>query len=282
MRSHTTVLRRSDRFELGLFQAVGQERGELRCAHARSHLIVIPRSVVAINQAGRGEKIASPVRAVFYNQGCPYSARSVCSLRETAVFIRVPTAVLADAIRPHDPRVDARGEKPLAFSDGPLSDAVFWQLTELSRHPTLPDADAVLASAVETILANAYQERLRRAPGRHGINDDVYVARAQELISLGLSAEVTLREIAERVGVSPSQLCEAFKRRLGMTPRAFRECLRMRVAATELSGRLGVAPLASRLGYTEPAVFASEFRRRFGLSPEHARARLRLHHPAGC
>ncbi|MBX3390943.1 MAG: helix-turn-helix transcriptional regulator [Phycisphaeraceae bacterium] len=288
MHSQTTIVLRTTQFEAGIFRSIGRNPGELRHDVTRTHLIAIPRSVSAITQAGRGERITTPVRAVFYNRGCHYTARSVCSLRETTLFIRVPTAVLADAIRPHDPRVDARGEQPLTFTDGPMSDATYLALTRIAlASPRAHDADRVLRGAVRELIDGAYAERARRAPSRHGVNDDDYVRWAQELISLSIGENIGLAEIARRVGVSSSHLCQAFRRRLGMTTQEFRACLRLRFAMQALAGTTRpvgrIEPIAANLGYPDPAQFALEFRRRFGVPAESMGSILRsgVLHPAG-
>lgn len=288
MRSQTTIVLRTSQFEAGIFRSISRNPGELRHSVAQSHLIAVPRSVIAVTQAGRAEKITTPVRAVFYNRGCHYTARSVCSLRETTLFIRVPTSVLADAIRPHDPRVDARGGQPLTFTDGPMSDATYLTLTRLaSAAPSGRIADEMLRSAVRELIDGVYQERFRRAPSRQGTNDDNYVRWAQELISLSIGEDVGLGEIARRVGVSSSHLCQAFKRRLGMTTEEFRSCLRMRIAMGELaeasSRRDVIEPIAANFGYPDPVQFALEFRRRFGIPADRAGSILRagVLHPAG-
>lgn len=286
MRSQTTIVLRTSQFEAGIFRTVSRKPGELRHSVAQSHLIAIPRSVIAITHAGRAEKITTPVRAVFYNQGCRYTARSVCSLLETTLFIRIPTSVLADAIRPHDPRVDARGHQPLTFTDGPMSDATYLTLTQLaSAAPTGCIADEMLRSAVKELIDGAYAERARRAPPRQGVHDDDYVRWAQELISLSIGADVRLGEIARRVGISSSHLCQAFRRRIGMTTQEFRSCLRLRFAMGELaeSPATSIGPIAANFGYPDPVQFALEFRKRFGIPAEHANSLLRssVLHPAG-
>lgn len=285
MRSQTTVLVKTDQFEAGVFRSLGRVPGELRHAVAKSHLIAIPRNVIAVTQAGRAERIATPVRAVFYNRGCRYTARSVCSLRETTLFIRVPTRVLADAIRPHDPRVDARGEQPFTFVDGPMSDATYLALSRLAASSCANETDAVLRHAVGDLVDAAYSERVQRAPSRHGVNDDDYVRWGQELISLSLGETVGLDEIARRVGVSASHLCQAFKRRIGMTTSEFRACLRMRSAVDQLAAaQEPMRSVACGYGYTDPSRFAIEFRQRFGVAPERMRSVLRggILHSAGC
>jgi AraC-like DNA-binding protein len=285
MRSQTTVLVRTNHFEAGVFRSLSRTPGELRHSVAQSHLIAIPRSVIAVTQAGRGERITTPVRAVFYNKGCHYTARSVCSLRETTLFIRVPSSILADAIRPHDPRVDARRDQPLTFVDGPMSDATYLNLSRLATAiPRAGEADDVLREAVSNLIDAAYAERAKRAPARQGVNDDDYVRWGQELISLSIGESIGLDEIARRVGVSASHLCQAFKRRLGMTTQEFRACLRLRSAVDELAEARGpIGPVASNFGYSDPSQFALDFRRRFGLTPERVRSELRagVLHPAG-
>lgn len=285
MHSQTTVLVKTSHFEAGVFRSLSRTPGELRRSVAQSHLIAIPRSVSAITQEGRGEKITTPVRAVFYNKGCAYTARSVCSLRETTLFIRVPSGVLADAIRPHDPRVDSRRDRPLTFVDGPMSDATYLALTELAlRPPRAGEADDVLRGAVGDLIDGAYAERARRAPSRHGARDDDYVRWGQELISLSIGDSVGFDEIARRVGVSASHLCQAFKRQLGMTTREFRACLRIRSSLDELAAARGsIAPIAAGLGYADPVQFAADFRGRFGVAPDRLRSMLRagVLHSAG-
>ncbi len=289
MHSQTTVVLKTDMFEVGVFRSISAVPGELRRSVALSHFLAVTQTPTAIRAVGRGEQIATSARAMLYNRGCEYTARTVCSLREVTQYVRIPTEVLADAIRPHDPRVDDRGDRPLSFSDAPLTDAAFLSLRGLLRE--LPDRrvdrtrlDEKLVLLVREVIDAAYAERSCRLPSRQGVMDDEYVRRAQELLSLGFREQMPLEELGRRVGVSPFHLSRVFKRRVGMTICEFRECLRLRTAVDELveTGR-AVAPIGLGLGFASPEQFADAFRRRFGFTPANARVLLRagILHPAG-
>jgi len=116
-------------------------------------------------------------------------------------------------------------------------------------------------------------------PGRYAAVADAF---ARLLARTAADGEATgprsVRECAERIGVTPGYLTEAVRAALGRTPGSLlreartREAQRL-LARTELS----VRQVAVRTGFDDPAYFCRFFRRETGMSP----GDFRKHHDRG-
>ena len=83
-----------------------------------------------------------------------------------------------------------------------------------------------------------------------------------------LGSDFSVAWLAREVGVSETSLRRAFKARLGITVMEHVRNLRLDAAHLLLrEGGLRVSQVAYRVGYSNPANFATAFRRRFGCPP---------------
>ena len=90
---------------------------------------------------------------------------------------------------------------------------------------------------------------------------------AREILLARLHNPPTVAEIARTVGTNSRKLGEGFNDLFGMPVYAFVKRQRLQAARVMLeSGETSVAVVAHRLGY-QPQHFATEFKRRFGMSP---------------
>lgn len=98
------------------------------------------------------------------------------------------------------------------------------------------------------------------------------VARAISYIDEHAGTPITVRELAESVGLSPRALQAGFRRHRNMTPMEYARQARLRRAYDDLAaadaGRTTVAAIAARWGYYNPGRFASDFRVMFGKYPK--------------
>ncbi|GAA3900498.1 AraC family transcriptional regulator [Streptomyces gulbargensis] len=100
------------------------------------------------------------------------------------------------------------------------------------------------------------------APAR-GLAEE-FVRLAGRAATEGLS----VRECAERLGVTPGYLAETVRAATGRTPAALLREARTREAQRLLTAtNLTVRQVAARVGFTDPAYFCRFFRRETGLSP---------------
>lgn len=87
---------------------------------------------------------------------------------------------------------------------------------------------------------------------------------------------ITVREMAEQVGMSEYHFAREFKRSLGLTPRQYFTQCRLEEARRLLrTTELQVSEVARRVGFTSASHFAEVFRKRVGLRPREFRERHR-------
>ncbi|MFF9841090.1 AraC family transcriptional regulator [Streptomyces sp. NPDC013740] len=110
------------------------------------------------------------------------------------------------------------------------------------------------------------------APGRHAAVAEEFARLAART---GGEGPRSVRECAERLGVTPGYLTEAVRAALGRTPAGL-----LREARTQEAQRLlartdlSVRQVAARTGFDDPAYFSRFFRRETGMSP----GAFRKHH----
>ena len=93
------------------------------------------------------------------------------------------------------------------------------------------------------------------------------------------SATLRVREIAAAVGMSPTNLSQAFRRAFGHSLKFHQTQDLLQRALQLLNGtNLTIRQIAEELGYTQPSYFERVFRKRLGLSPLRHRNDL---HPRG-
>jgi AraC family transcriptional regulator len=91
-----------------------------------------------------------------------------------------------------------------------------------------------------------------------------------------LDEEISLRRLADQVGLSPWHFGRAFRRASGETPRRWLQRLRLEWASHLLATTdLPVTAVASSVGFSGPSHFAAAFKTRRGLAPSGFRASLR-------
>ena len=109
----------------------------------------------------------------------------------------------------------------------------------------------------------------RRSPARHpaGLSPR-QLGRTQAYLSDHISGDVSLRDLAAQIDVSPSHLCRAFRISTGTTPHRWQVDRRLEQAKTlMLKGDAKLADVAIAVGFYDQAHFTSTFRTRFGVTP---------------
>lgn len=133
-------------------------------------------------------------------------------------------------------------------------------------------ASLFLDQALVTLLATLFLESDARSPepGRHGDAKLAHwrVARVMDLMLSNLSRNLTTRDLAESVGLSPYYFLRAFSATTGQTPHQWMSAQRIE-RAKELLRRteLPVTQIALDLGFSSPGHFSTRFRQIVGFSP---------------
>lgn len=99
----------------------------------------------------------------------------------------------------------------------------------------------------------------------------VSIRRAVDFINVDPSAALTPLSIAREVGLSVRALQRGFRKYMQITPTEYIRSIRMKGAHEALTegdpATHTVAAIASRWGFTHYGRFASDYRRRYGISP---------------
>lgn len=135
------------------------------------------------------------------------------------------------------------------------------------RPPREAGGELALRAAVDAMAASLAASRA----GGTATGEGDLVRRARDAIELAVGsgeAPTGIGELADRLYVSRSRLCAAFKRETGESVGAFGRRLRAERACELLRDRaLGVADVAGLLGYPSPSAFDHAFSQAMGMSP---------------
>lgn len=141
------------------------------------------------------------------------------------------------------------------------------ELVRLTRS-TLPLRVELGFNQIDRLLLLASQTRQAQA----GTPLDPRVERAMHLLSQDYSEPFLLRNIAAKVGLSPSRLAHLFQEQTGQTLRVFAEERRMAHARQLLRlTALTVSEIAAECGFDSPFYFTNRFRLTAGRSPREFR-----------
>jgi transcriptional regulator GlxA family with amidase domain len=80
--------------------------------------------------------------------------------------------------------------------------------------------------------------------------------------------DLTVANLAQKLGLSPSRLRQLFASELGSTPKSYIREIRLARARTllEHSG-LSIKEVMAAVGFNDPSHFSKDYKRRFGLMP---------------
>jgi AraC family transcriptional regulator len=97
---------------------------------------------------------------------------------------------------------------------------------------------------------------------------DRRIAKAMDWISVNMTKDFSLRELAGTAGVSTSQLIRLFRQFVGMTPMAYVSMQRMQEAQRLLANSdWSIVKVAAHLGYNDQSHFTKRFHRVTGVTP---------------
>lgn len=106
-------------------------------------------------------------------------------------------------------------------------------------------------------------------------NNDKYIRRAIEFISKNYSNEISIQDLASRLGIDRSFLYTVFIKHLNMSPQDF--LIRFRIdRAVELmeNTSLSIGDISRSVGYDDPLHFSKIFKKKKGISPSLFRKQL--------
>jgi AraC-like DNA-binding protein len=243
---------------------------------------VFPRSSVFIQHEGGRRFLADPTLVTFHNRGGVYRRFAASDDGDRADWFALAPDVLVDVVRPFDPAVAERPERPFRLERAPCDPATYLaqrMLFERLGGADRPDALAVeerVLRLLDVVLARAYSAR-RALPDEASSRPDC-VEAARAFLARRFSEPLTLGSVAAAAGVTAPHLCRAFRRVSGRTLSAHRLELRLRASLERVAAGDDLSTLALDLGFSSHSHFSARFRRAFGATPSAARglARPRL------
>ena len=104
--------------------------------------------------------------------------------------------------------------------------------------------------------------------------DHARLRRALDYISASLDREITLAQLAQVAGFSVFHFTRTFTRAMGVSPGRYVSRMRLEKAIAEIvAGKLSLAEIALRAGFSSQASFTTAFHRVTGLTPGEYRTR---------
>lgn len=160
------------------------------------------------------------------------------------------------------------------FRDALLEQLVQALVTEFEQ-PELPDrvyADSLAHTLIVHLIKKYSKTRARLQLSRHGLPHRS-LSRVVEFIDAHLSDDLSLREIADVTGMSPSHFLSLFKRATGLAPHQYLIGRRIERARTLLiETRLSIADIAVQTGFADQSHLTRMMRRYTGLTPRRLRS----------
>ncbi|WNQ12785.1 response regulator [Paenibacillus aurantius] len=152
------------------------------------------------------------------------------------------------------------------------------QLKEKKRTAT-PALEEPLEAATKAELFREFEARLQTTMAdllsarRGNFKDPMEEAKAY--IDTHLSVEISLKEVADMVGITPTYFSTLFKKMTNQTFVSYRIHRRMEKASELLSvPHMRTVDVASEVGYDDYPHFTKTFKKIFGLSPSEYRSKL--------
>jgi AraC-like DNA-binding protein len=192
-----------------------------------------------------------------------------------ALIASIDHGVLSD-LRQHVPATSpAEDHDHHALRVGAADDDLVDAFTRYIRALQAPtDAEVLAPLAIREIhyrlLSSPQGQTLRRLTRGDGPAEPVF--RAIRLIRQDLAAPLSVKTIANHVGLSTSALHHHFKAVTGTTPVQFQKRLRLLEGRRLIqSNTRSVTDAAYTVGYMSPTQFSREYRRAFGYPPSRDR-----------
>jgi AraC-like DNA-binding protein/mannose-6-phosphate isomerase-like protein (cupin superfamily) len=140
------------------------------------------------------------------------------------------------------------------------------QLHSLLESPgaSLLEKESRLISVLSMLVGRHARPRPSETPRRI---DKAFTRTALELIEDRYSENISLRDLAERIPISPFHLLREFKKQYGLGPHAYLSQLRIRKAKQLLKGRAPLADIALQTGFCDQAQFTRRFKQIVGTTP---------------
>jgi AraC family transcriptional regulator of arabinose operon len=101
------------------------------------------------------------------------------------------------------------------------------------------------------------------------------ISRSIQFMEQNLNRKLTLDDIADEAGYSPSYLTMIFRKKTGYSPLSYFSHLKISKACEYLDfSKLKIKEISFLMGYSDPYYFSKDFQKKMGLSPRNYRKRV--------
>ena len=246
----------------------------------RGTTVVFPRTSVTITHSGKQPVVGDPNVVMFYNTGQHYTRGKLSEEGDICDWFGFDSRLVVDALRPIDPSVEDRWDRPFTFSNGPSTDALYLQQRLLvnslrrARQPDLFFTEEKMLAILQQAIQARYQltRPFAKKSAATQKNHAELVAGAKAILSTRFREAFSLEALAKTLYTSPFHLCRVFRQETGQTIHNYLTQMRLRaslelVAAKEMS----LTELSLVLGFASHSHFTQAFRRAFGIPPSRLR-----------
>ena len=246
---------------------------------ARNCCFVFPRSAVEIQHEHEPAFVANPNLVTFYNQGQAYLRNAVSIEGDRCDWFGVAIDVVQDVVGAFDPGLDAHPERPFNFTRGWANASTYLsqrRLFEQVAAGTVNDPLMVEESIVDLldqVVRSAYQTTAIARPSTVGQKQRDIVHHVEFVLSRQWGECLSLRDLADEVGISVYHLCRTFRRATGSTLHQYRQKLRVRSSLESvLESSRSLVDIALDAGFSSHSHYTSCFRQEFDQTPSSVRA----------
>jgi YesN/AraC family two-component response regulator len=101
------------------------------------------------------------------------------------------------------------------------------------------------------------------------------ITRAIQFMEQSLDKKLSLDDISEEAGYSPSYLTTLFRKKTGYSPLSYFSHLKISKACEYLDySKFKIKEISFMMGYSDPYYFSKDFQKKIGLSPRNYRKRV--------
>jgi AraC-like DNA-binding protein len=265
---------------IGAFRCAARHPSFRNSGPIRDDCFVFPRTTVFIQHDNARAFIADPTVITLYNRRQEYERRLVCADGDRCDWFAVSRDLLRAALMDRDPSA-AEAERPIRFTHARADAATYLEQRRLfidasdPRGTDVLDVEERVVALLDRVLNLAYNGRQPGLRGPRLPSASELADAAKAWIAPRVARHLTLASIARAIDCSAFHLCRSFRRATGLTMRAYRDDVRLRLALERLGhGERDLSRLALDLGYCSHSHFTAAFHRSFAIPPAAARKLL--------
>jgi len=246
---------------------------------ARNCCFVFPRTAVEIQHEHESAFVANPNVVTFYNQGQAYLRNAVSLDGDRCDWFGVEIDVVRDVVRAVDRTLDARPDRPFNFTRGWANASTYLAQRRLFEQV---EAGAVneplmveesIVDLLEQVVRSAYKTAEIARPSAVSRKQRDIVHHIEFVLSRQWGECLSLRDLANEVGISVYHLCRMFRRATGSTLHQYRQKLRVRCSLESvMESNRSLVDIALDAGFSSHSHYTNCFREEFAQTPSSVRS----------